>query len=189
MRKVILFMITTLDGFIGGPNGELDWMIMDQEMDKELIGELLSTVDTVLVGRATYQGFEGYWPTVATNPASPPDLIEFARWLEDAPKVVFSKTLEKVEWKNSTLAKENIAEEVAKLKQQPGRDMVIFGGAGIVSAFVELGLIDEFRIKVHPVVLGSGKPLWKAVKDRLNLKLIKAKAYDSGVVALYYQKE
>src|SRR5262249_11550670 len=140
-------------------------------------------------GRKTYQGFENYWPAVPKDPSSPKELVEFAHWMENAPKIVFSKTLDKVEWTNSTLAKGDIAEEVAKLKQQPGNDMVIFGGAGIVSSFVEQGLIDEYRLKVHPVVLGSGLPLWQSVKERRNLKLTQAKAFDTGVVALYYQPD
>jgi len=189
MRKVILFMIVTLDGFIGGPNGELDWMVKDDEMDKVLITDLLSTVDTILVGRATYQVFENYWPVVATNPSSSKDMIDLAHWIENTPKIVFSKTLEKVEWKNSRLIKENIADEIAKLKQQPGKDMVIFGGVGIVSTFIKLGLVDEYRLRVHPVALGSGKPLFKDIKDRMKLKLLECAKFNSGVVALHYQSE
>jgi dihydrofolate reductase len=162
-------------------------MAIDEEMDRELVAELLGTVDTLLIGRVLYQGFVSYWPAVATNPSSPPGMAEFARWVEDAPKVVFSKTLEKAEWKNSRIVRDNIAEEVAKLKKRP-KDMVIFGGAGIVSTFMELDLIDEYRIKVHPVVLGSGKPLWQGAKSRMNLKLLKSMTYCSGVVALYYAK-
>jgi len=182
-------MIVTLDGFIGGPNGELDWMVKDDEMDKVLITDLLSTVDTILVGRATYQVFENYWPVVATNPSSSKDMIDLAHWIENTPKIVFSKTLEKVEWKNSRLIKENIADEIAKLKQQPGKDMVIFGGVGIVSTFIKLGLVDEYRLRVHPVALGSGKPLFKDIKDRMKLKLLKCEKFNSGVVALHYQPE
>ena len=188
MRKLILFMHVSLDGFVCGPNGEQDWMTMnDDEMGKYLITDLLSTVDTLLVGRVLYQGFANFWPSVATDPSSPKDLIEFANWMENTPKIVFSRTLEKAEWKNSRLVKKNIVKEIAKLKQQPGGDMVTFGGAGIVAAFTKLGLIDEYRLKVEPVVLGKGKPLFKNVKDRRNLKLLKSKTFNSGVVGLYYQ--
>lgn len=192
MRKVILFMDVSLDGFIARPNGELDWATRDDEiMGKYLISDLLSTVDTMLLGRVLYQGFASYWPAAATNPSTPKDLIDFAHWIVNSPKIVFSKTLEKVEWKNSSLVKvkdnHHIAEEVAKLKQQPGGDMVIFGGARLAQTFTELGLIDEYRLKLEPVVLGSGKPLFKDIKARINLKLLKAKTSNSGVVGLYYQ--
>jgi len=192
MRKVILFMHLSLDGFIARPNGELDWATRDDEtMGKYLISDLLSTVDTMLLGRVLYQGFVSYWPAAAANPSTPKDLIDLAHWIVNSPKIVFSKTLEKVEWKNSRLVKvkdnHDIAEEVAKLKQQPGGDMVVFGGARLAQTFTELGLIDEYRLKLEPVVLGSGKPLFKNIKDRINLKLLKAKTFNSEVVGPYYQ--
>ena len=141
----------------------------------------------MLVGRVLYQGFQSYWPTVFTNPSSPKELVEFAHWMEDTPKIIFSKTLKAVDWKNSRLAENNVAEEVAQLKQQHGGDMVIFGGAGIVANFTALNLVDEYRIKLEPVVLGSGKLLFKNVKERMKLKLLQSKQFDSGVVGLYYE--
>jgi dihydrofolate reductase len=186
MRKVILSIQVTLDGFIEGPKGELDWMVMDEEL-WEYVNDLLSTVDTTLFGRVAYQGFANYWPAAATNPLSPKNEIDFAHWIEKTPKIVFSKTLEKLEWKNSRLVKGNIVEEVAKMKQQPGKDLLMFGGAGIASTFMKLDLIDEYRIKVHPIILGKGIPLFKGIKDRMNLKLLKSKTFDSGVVGLYYK--
>lgn len=187
-------MHVSLDGFIARPNGELDWATRDDEtMGKYLIGDLLSTVDTMLLGRVLYQGFASYWPAAATNPSTPKDLIDLAHWIVNSPKIVFSKTLEKAEWKNSRLVKvkdhHDPAGEVAKLKQQPGGDMVVFGGARLAQTFTELGLIDEYRLKLEPVVLGSGKPLFKNIKDRINLRLLKAKTFDSGVVGLYYEPD
>jgi len=192
MRKVILFMHISLDGFVGGPNGEMNWITMnDDAMGKYLITDLLTTVDTMLLGRELYQGFENYWPSAAKNPSTPKDLVDFANWIENSPKIVFTKTLEKVGWKNSKLIhikdNDDISEEVRKLKQQPGKDMVIFGGASMASTLVKLGLIDEYRLKLEPVILGSGKPLFKDIGVRINLKLIKSKTFDSGVVGLYYQ--
>jgi dihydrofolate reductase len=102
-------------------------------------------------------------------------------------KIVFSKTLEKVDWKNSRLVKGNITEEILKLKQQPGKDMVIYGSGSIVSALTQLCLIDEYQIFVNPIVIGSGKPLFKGLKNRLNLELIKTKTFNCGVVLLHYQ--
>lgn len=191
MRKVILFMVVSLDGFVGGSKGELDWEIRDEEVAKYLIPDLLSMVDTMLLGRVLFQGFEQAWPAIASNPSSPKDLVDFAHWIENSPKIVFSKTLEKVGWKDSRLVSvknnEDIAREVMKLKQQPGGDMVVFGGARFAQTLVHLGLIDEYRFKLQPIALGGGLPLFKDVKSRMNLKLIKSKAFKSGVVGLYYQ--
>ena len=186
MRKVILAMNVSLDGFIEGPNGELDWFIFDEEMWKE-VNDQVRSIGTLLFGRVAYPGFESYWSSAATNPSSTKDEIEFSHNIENIPRIVFSKTLEKVEWKNTRLVKENIAEEILKMKQQPGKDLVIVGGAGIASTFMNLGLIDEYQINVHPIVLGSGKPLFKDIKDRINLKLVKTKTYTSGVVGLHYE--
>ncbi len=177
MRKVILHMVVSLDGLIEGPNKELDWHAWDDEIEK-YADDLLSTVDAILLGRVAYQLFADYWPS-AKDSITPK--------MNNLPKIVFSKTLEKVEWKNSRLVKYNIAEEIQKLKQQPGKDLVLFGGAGIASTFIKLGLIDEYRIIVNPVVLGRGNPLFNGLKDKFNLKLLKTKTYSSGNVILYYQ--
>ncbi len=182
-------MHVSLDGYIGKLNGDMDWVTMnDDAMGKFLIGDLLSTVDTMLLGRGLYEGFHHSWPSMARHPSTPKDLEEFAHWIENTPKFVFSKKLRQVDWKNSILIKKDIAAEVVKLKQAPGGDMVLFGGAGIVATFTELGLIDEYRLKLEPVVLGCGKPLFKGIKNALALKLTKAKIFDSGVMGVYYQK-
>ena len=128
---------------------------------------------------------------MASDPSSPKELVDFAHWIEKSPKIVFSKTLEKVEWQNSRLVsvKSNgdITKEIARLKQQSGGDMVVFGGARFAQTLSSLGLIDEYRLKFQPVVLGNGLPLFKEVKNRINLKLTKSQMFKSGVVALYYQ--
>jgi dihydrofolate reductase len=190
MRKVVLFMFMSLDGFVCGPNDELDWEIQDEEVGRYLIPDLLSTVDTMLLGRVLYQGFEQAWPAMAKDPSSPSDLVDFAHWVEDSPKIVFSNTLKKAAWKNSMIVPvkddDDVAKEVAKLKQQPGGDMVLFGGARFAQTLVKTGLIDEYRLKLQPIVLGSGKALFKDSKDRLNLKLMKSKTFTCGVVGLYY---
>jgi len=182
MRKIIVSNYITLDGFFAGPNGEFDWFVWDEET-AEYSKSLLKSIDTILFGRVTYELMAGYWPT-ASPPAEDPVIIDA---MNNLPKIVFSKTLDKVEWKNSRLVKENIAGEVATLKQQPGKDMVIYGSGGIVTTLTQLGLIDEYRIFVNPVVLGSGKPLFKGFKDRLNLKLLTTKTFNCGVVLLHYQ--
>lgn len=177
----------SLDGYIAGPKGELDWATMkDDEMGNFLITDLLKTVDTMLLGRMLYKGFESYWPAAALNPSTPKDLVDFARWIEDTPKIVFSRTLEKTEWKNSKIIKGNLEDEIRELKKQPGGDIVLFGGASMSSAVVSLGLVDEYRLKLEPVILGSGKYLFKDNRERMNLKLTKCKKFKSGVAVLYY---
>src|SRR3989454_5884321 len=186
MRKVILSISVTLDGFFEGPNKELDWHIVDEEV-KEYAKDLLNNVDTLLFGRVTYQLMADYWPAAATNSSTSKSDLEIADKMNNLPKIVFSKTLQEVKWNNSSLVKENIVEEISKMKQQTGKDMVIFGSGSIVSTFMQFGLIDEYRLIVNPVVLGSGKPLFKGINEKHNLKLLKNRILGSGVVILYYQ--
>jgi dihydrofolate reductase len=186
MRKVVLFMHISLDGFAAGPNGELDWISYDEELEKYAEG-IVSTVGSPLYGRVTYKMMESYWPTVLNNPSATKHDMDHARWLEDVEKIVFARTLEKVEWNNTRLIKDNIAEEVSKLKQEPGKDLVIFGSPGLAHTFMQMGLIDEYQLTVSPVILGRGKPLFEDIKDKRNLKLLEAKTLNSGVVTLHYQ--
>lgn len=184
MRKVIVSEMITLDGFFSGPNGEIDWFFWNEEMAKSAI-DLISTVDTLLFGRVTYELMASYWPS-ASPPTEDPIIIDN---MNNLSKIVFSKTLEKIEWKNTKLIKEITAEEILKMKKQPGKNMVIYGSGSIVSAFMNLGLIDEYHLFINPIVLGSGKPLFKNIKDRHNLKLVNTKAFKDGVVLLDYQAD
>lgn len=179
MRKLFWQMSVTLDGFMEGPHRELDHTahVVDEDFD-HYATDMLKSIDAILLGRLTYQLFAGYWPS-----ATGPD----ADRLNELPKIVFSRTLEKVEWKNSRLVKENVVEEVARLKQQHGKDLALFGSADLASTFIRLGLIDEYRIFVTPFVLGGGTPMFKGIKDRIALKLLKATTWSSGTAALYYQ--
>jgi len=186
MRKVLLSNLVTLDGFFAGPKGELDWHIVDEEFNQYAI-DLLSKVDALLFGKVTYQLMADYWPAAATNPSTPKSDVEIADKMNNLPKIVFSKTLQEVKWNNSRLVKENIAEEISKVKQQPGKDMVIFGSGSIVSTFMQHGLIDEYRIIVNPIVLGNGNPLFKGINGKQNLKLLNTKVFDSGLVILFYE--
>jgi len=184
MRKIIVSNYVSLDGFFAGPNGEIDWFVWDEET-AEYVKEMLRSIDTLLFGRVTYELMAGYWPT-ASAPAEDPVIIHA---MNNLPKIVFSRTLERVEWNNSRLVKDNLAEEVARLKQQPGKDLVIFGSGSIVSAFTLSGLIDDYRIFINPVVLGSGKPLFQGLKEKLKLNLLKSKTFQCGVVLLHYELE
>jgi dihydrofolate reductase len=179
MRKVFWQMNVTLDGFMEGPNRELNYtaQVVDRDFDSYAT-EMLKSIDAILLGRRTYQLFAGYWPSAAG-----PD----AERLNELPKIVFSRTLNKVEWNNARLVKENVAEEVAWLKQQPGKDIALFGSADLASTLIRFGLIDEYRIFVTPFVLGSGWPMFKDTKERIGLKLLSATTWSSGIVALYYR--
>jgi dihydrofolate reductase len=140
-------------------------------------------IDTVLLGRKNYQGFGGYWPTVVNNPASTETDIKFSRWLDDVPKVVFSKTLEKAEWKNSRLVKDDLVGEVTKLKKQLGKNILIMSSSSIAQECMRHGLIDEYWLGIHPVTLGKGLPLFK---ERVKLNLLDSRVFNSGHVYLHY---
>jgi dihydrofolate reductase len=184
MRKLFLFMMVSLDGFFEGPNHELDWHNVDTEFNEFAAGQL-NEVDILLFGRRTYQLMAGYWPTQFARENDP----IVAEKMNNLPKIVFSKTLEKAEWNNSRLAKENIAEEIMKLKQQPGKDMAIFGSSNLCVSLIQLSLIDDLRIMINPVVLGKGNPLFGGINYKLNLKLLKTKIFRSVNVLLYYQPD
>ncbi len=188
MRKLIVTMWITLDGFIAGPNGEMDWVgeFYDEAMGNYEM-DLVSAADTLVLGRVTYQSFAGAWPYVPDNPAASQGEIEYAHKLNAMHKIVFSKTLNSVEWNNSTLVKELIPTEITKLKQESGKDMVIYGSASIVQALTNLGLIDEYQLLVYPIILGGGKSLFQNIENKINLKLVQTKTHPSGVVVLYYQ--
>jgi dihydrofolate reductase len=189
MRKVILYMHTSLDGCVqGAQDWDINWIRYDQDLEK-YANEILSTADTVLWGRVTFLGMQQYWTSVPENPASSQHEIEHAHWLNNTMKIAFSQTLDKVEWTKSRLVKGNIAEEIATLKQQPGKDMIIIGSPTLAQTFIQLDLIDEYRLTISPVVVGSEKTLFKDIKDRMNLKLIESKVFDSGVIGLTYQRE
>ncbi len=187
MRNVILLMHVSLDGFVAGPNGEMGWIHLDDGLI-DYVADLTATADTALFGRVTYQMMEGYWPTAAESATATQHDIDHARWVNPAPKIVFSRTLEQVTWQNSSIVRDHIPEEIARLKGQPGKDLLMIGSASTAHTFMQLGLIDEYRINVNPVVLGGGMPLFPALENPIQLELISAKTFDSGVVGLHYQK-
>jgi dihydrofolate reductase len=178
MRKVIVSNLMSLDGFFEGPNHELDWFVVDEEFFA-YARDMLRGVDTILFGRKTYQHMADYWPSAPAE--------EIADQMNNLPKIVFSRTLESAEWQNSTLVKNDAVAEISKLKQLPGKDLVILGSASLASFLLQRGLIDEYRVILNPVLLGSGSPLFQDVKQRLRLKLSRTKLFGSGVVVLYYQ--
>ena len=186
MRKIILFNMVTLDGFFEGPNHDISWHNVDAEFNDFAIDQLKSA-EGLVFGRVTYQLMASYWPSELATKDDP----VVAGLMNRLPKIVFSKTLTKVDWNNTRLAKgaERVAEETTKLKQQPGKDLLLFGSADLASTLTQLGLIDEYRIMVNPVVLGSGTPMFKGVKDKLRLKLTNTRTFRSGNVLLYFQPD
>ena len=180
MRKLIAAINMTLDGFC-----DHTAMIADEETNLHY-NELLRNADSLLYGRITYELMESYWPSVVKNPSGNKSMDEFAVLIDNISKIVFSSKLKDVHWKNTNLKKEVIKDEVLELKQQAGKN-IIAGSSSIIVALAHLNLIDEYQICVHPIVLGSGFPLFRNVKDKMRLKLLKTKTFRCGAVALYYE--
>jgi len=185
MRSLVAFMHVSLDGFVANQRGEMDWITIDDEIFKDAIASA-DDADTAVFGRVTYQMMESYWPTVLSNASSTKLELQHARWMEITSKIVVSATMDKVGWNNTRLIKENIAQEILKLKQRPGKNIIIFGSPRLTHSLMQWDLIDEYRININPVILGSGLPLF-SVAARSNLKLIEAKNFKSGVIGLHYK--
>ncbi len=181
MRKVIYAMSVSVDGFIETASGDLSWSEPDAELHQHF-NDRESTIDTYLYGRRLYENMVAYWPKADENPSAPEFVIEYARIWKNKKKIVFSRTMTQV-GSNSQLFKGNIAEEINRLKAQPGQDMSV-GGANLASTFMQLGLIDEYCLYVHPVILGSGKPMFPQLRDKIDLKLIETRMFGSAVVLL-----
>jgi dihydrofolate reductase len=186
MRKIIAFNLVTIDGFFAGPNGEIDWHNYDDEMGMYSI-EQMKSLGGLIFGRTTYELMASYWPTSEGVKSEP----VVAGIMNNIPKVVFSKTLKEVKdgpvWKNVMVFHEIKKEEIIKLKEQKGKDIAIFGSGTIIQQFMKLGLIDEYRLVVNPLILGNGKPLFKDITEKL--KLIGTKVFKNGNVLLFYKPE
>lgn len=187
MRKVIYTHMVSLDGYIEteesyeGPN----WAVSDEGLQRHF-AEVESTIDAHLYGRKAYETVASGWPVFAKDPSTPKDMAAYARLWMETPKVVFSKTLDHAEW-NTRVVKENAAEEIAKLKAQPGKDLMLYGGV-LASSLIPHGLIDEYRLYVNPVVLGSGTPMFPGLDHLLRLQLKDTQTFDCGVVLLHYSQ-
>jgi dihydrofolate reductase len=182
MRKLIYSMGVSLDGFIAGPSGEIDWTAPDEELHR-FHNEQMREVAVHLCGRRLYEEMV-YWETADANPSAAEYELEFARIWQGIPKIVFSKTLEKVEG-NARLLRDGIAEQIAKLKDEPGKDLAV-GGAGLACTLLKMGLIDECRLFVSPVLLGGGTPYFPALDERVNLELLETRTFGSRVVYMRY---
>jgi dihydrofolate reductase len=186
MRNVVLSMFTSLDGFIAGPNGEFD--AFDPSEEEVAFGnEFFRSVDGFLLGRVIYEGFVSYWDTLdLTDGSLSPANREFAHIFRRTMRVVFSRTLQQVDAK-AMLIKDNIAAEVARLKQQPGRDLALVCGPTLVATFAQLGLIDEYRLMVLPIALGRGKALFGGLQEAVKLTLLSTRVFSSGTVLHHYR--
>ena len=184
MRKIILMMSVSLDGFFEAPDHRLDWQLVDDELHQHFNDEL-SQMSAFLDGRVTYELMARSWPAADQDPSSTPPMVEFAGIWRNMPKIVYSRTLRKADW-NTTIVRSVNVDEIRQLKAQPGGDMVV-GGANLADTFLRHGLIDEHRIYVHPVVLGQGTRLYPLVDNAIRLSLVETRTFGSGVVLLRYQ--
>ena len=188
MRKIIVSEMISIDGFFAGPNGEIDWHNVDEEFNSIAI-DLLKKVDTVLLGRVTYDLFVNFWPSALTDPRTSKNNLTIAKRLNDATKIVFSRSMSGAKWNNTVVMKDLSSGEIARLKNSTGKDIVVYGSGIIVSELSRAGLIDELRLFVNPVVLGAGKLLLTDQGGRLHLKLLRTKTFRNGNVMLSYEPE
>lgn len=186
MRKLKLQVQITIDGFIAGKNGEMDFMVWDwDDALKKYVGNLTEPVDCIVLGRKLAEGFIPYWAGVAANPSDPDQVA--GKKFTDTHKVVFTKTLDRSTWDNTVLAKGELADEIMKLKQQPGKDIIAYGGAAFVSSLIKQGLIDEYHLFINPSAIGEGLAIFRDLDKKLNLELVKSMAFDCGIVVLHYE--
>lgn len=182
MRKLNVFNLVTLDGYFAGEEGDISWHMVDEEF-QELAEAASNSGNTLLFGRKTYQLMESYWPTPEALKNDP----VVAKGMNAAQKIVFSRTLEKADWNNTRLVKDDMLAEVRKMKQQPGKDMTVLGSGSIVSQLAQEGLIDEYQVLVNPIVIGRGRTMFEGVRDKIALKLVKTRTFGNGNVLLTYE--
>ena len=178
-------MHISLDGFVAGPNGEMDWIKVDQEIF-DYVGKRISEGDTALYGRVTYQLMESYWPTAADKPNASKHDIEHSKWYNKIHKIVLSKTMSNAALTNTTIISEDLAGSINKIKQQPGNEILVFGSPTATHSLIQLDLIDGYWLFVNPIILGKGIPLFANVKDQTRLKLLTTRQFSSGVTELNY---
>jgi dihydrofolate reductase len=188
MRKVIISLHTTLDGFVAGPNGEMDWIKVDQEIF-DVVATFTDEADIALYGRVTYEMMENYWPTAADQPDATKHDKEHSEWYSRVDKVVLSKTMQSSEINKLTVVSGNINNEINKLKQQTGKNMLMFGSPSAAHSLMEHNLIDEYWLFINPVILGQGIPVFANIREQIKLKLLTTKVFACGVIGLHYSVE
>lgn len=186
MRKLKLQVQMTVDGYVAGPNGEMDFVVRNwDDKLRQYVADLTETIDCIVLGRRLAEGFIPHWASVAANPDAPE--IAAGKKFTDTHKVVFTRTLDESVWDNTVLAKGDLVDEIAELKRQDGRDIIAYGGATFVSALIQQGLIDEFHLFINPAAIGSGLAIFKELDSKQELKLVKATSFDCGIVVLQYE--
>jgi len=176
----------SVDGYIAGPNGEMDWLVWNwDDKLKKYVNELTEPVDTILLGRKMTEGFISYWTDAMTKPDNPD--YAFAKKMIETPKIVFTKTLKKSQWANTDIATGDLTDEINKLKSQKGKDIIVYGGASFDSSLITAGLIDEFQLFVNPAAIGNGLSIFKDLNKKQKFTLIKSIAFDSGIVLHHYE--
>lgn len=185
MRKIIWMITVSVDGYMEGPNHEIDWSMVDDELFG-YITDWVAGTGGFLEGRVTYQLMADFWPTADQDPAATPKVVEFARLWRDAPKVVYSRTLRRADW-NATVVDRVVPSEVLALKAQPGGDLVL-GGSDLASEFARHDLIDEYRLYIHPIVIGRGTPMLRPSDAKVPLQLVETRTFGNGVVMLRYER-
>jgi len=185
MGKIISFMHISLDGFVAGPNGEMDWIKVDEEIF-DYVGKRISKSDTALYGRLTYQMMESYWPTAADHPTASRHDIEHSKWYGKVQKVVLSKTINNAGLINTEIISENLTDRIKEIKQQTDTEILLFGSPTATHSLIQQNLIDGYWLFVNPVILGRGIPLFVDVKEKIKLSLLDTRQFDCGVTALSY---
>lgn len=187
MRRIIVDCLISLDGYLADANGEIDWFTQEEGFNQSegeaWSLEMLRRADTILFGRVTFEGMAEFWPSEWARK----NMAEIARYLNGTAKIVFSKTLKTTAWENTTILPAPTKEVVLELKQRAGRDMLVLASSSLVSSLMRDGLIDEYRIRIVPVVLGAGRPLFKDQKERHRLRLVSCQPFKTGVLALHYE--
>lgn len=188
MRKLKLQVQISIDGYIAGPNGEMDWMQSDwDDALKNYITQIMNSVDCIILGRKLAEEFIPHWASIALKPDDPD--FEPAKILTRSQKVVFTKTLNQSKWENTVLAKGDLVEEIIKLKNQDGQDIIAYGGATLVSGLIKERLIDEFYFLLDPTAIGNGMPIFKEIVDKQRFSLIESKSFTCGIVVLHYNQK
>lgn len=188
MRKIISFMHISLDGFVAGPNGEMDWIKVDEEIF-DYVGNRISETDTALYGRVTYQMMENYWPSAGDVPDASKHDIEHSRWYKKAHKIVLSKTMKSTGLTNTTVISDNLINRINEIKQSHGgggKEIALFGSPTATHSLIQLGLIDGYWLFVNPIILGKGIPLFIGIKDKIKLNLLSTRQFTCGVTELNY---
>ena len=188
MRKLISFMHISLDGFVAGPNGEMNWINVSEELF-DYVGKRIANTDTAMYGRKTYEMMEGYWPTAGDAPDASKHDIEHSQWYNKVDKLVLTKTMRGKKADKVKFISDNIFSEINSFKQAPGKNVMIFGSPTAAHSLMEYNLIDEYWLFVNPILLGQGIPLFAEIKTRIDLKLLETKVFHCGVTALHYAVE